>query len=422
MTTVATVPPVVGTAARPTVAITAATHRRPPGTVATTEDGSRRSSLRWVVDREDDHRCMQDLLALSDPATGVVTVLAAPQAPWPVLARGLLLALGKDRAALTGLGPRRLVELAGLWVRAEPVRHLVVLGVHRLPTATLGALEDLAHHSLATVWAVVHGPVGVPEPAWAWPDAAAQLYEAREPSAATDPTEVYGRARDLARRAGRTWLLYRDRTMKKQRPIREGTELAELLQPLTIDAHDVDDLRLRLHATIAGLRDEGLHLETRDLDPRRLQALGPRFGPDTVTRLRRIASPVSAGALTLALATDQDAPNLAGTRTHWTDPAGRHLRTVTGTFRIPPQARPMIRALLEHHRTRRDPADALLVADDGTAMLGRRIANVVRAGTKLSGLPAVPADRRCEKRYLSEPFAFSFTIHSQLQPLRPADI
>lgn len=70
----------------------------------------------------------------------------------------------------------------------------------------------------------------------------------------------------------------------------------------------------------------------------------------------------------------------------------------------------MIRGLLEHHATRSAAAPALLIAPDGTAMLGRRIAQAVNAAAKLSGLHPGSAEYAREKRYIPEPFAVSFTV------------
>lgn len=133
---------------------------------------------------------------------------------------------------------------------------------------------------------------------------------------------------------------------------------------------DVDDLRTRLHAARAGLRDDQVELALPDLEheDRLLPYLGPRFGTDTVARLRRLACPLAAGALTLALATDNNAPWLATTRAAWADPHARHVRTYTGTFRIPPQARPMLPALPLDRAAHPDPPPALIAGPDGAPL------------------------------------------------------
>lgn len=383
------------------------------------------AGVRWVLDRGDDHACMRALLSLHSPTSGVVACLAAPGSPWPVLARDLLLALGKDRRALAGAGPRsRLPELLAVWLRAEHVRHLVVLRAHLLPPETLAMLDRLASGIGIEVWVVAHADApGTGHVHWT--RAFALLNDAKtaaagppEPSTA----ELYGTVRDLARRAGRSWRLYTERTLVRPRWVRPDCALGSLLQNLTIDAHDVDELRLRLHATRAGLHDEGLDLAlpALDRDTRLLRYLGPRFSPDTVARLRRLACPLAAGAFTLALATDNNAPWLAKTRIEWTDPHARHVRTYTGTFRIPPQARPMLRALLLDRASRPEPPPALFIGRDGRPLRGRRIAHRVGAASEIAGIRAGMADLPREKCYTPETFATPFTGATSIRPLTPA--
>ena len=81
------------------------------------------------------------------------------------------------------------------------------------------------------------------------------------------------------------------------------------------------------------------------------------------------------------------------------------MRAYTGTFRIPPQARPMLRALLLDRASRLDPPPALFVGRDGAALLGRRIAHRVRAAADLAALRPGMADLAREKCYTPETFA-----------------
>ncbi|WP_224400941.1 hypothetical protein [Pseudonocardia sp. ICBG1034] len=375
-----------------------------------------------MLDPDDDHACVRALLGVHDLADGVVVCLAAPGSPWPVLARDVLLALGKDRRALDAAGPRSSAPgLLELWLRAEQVHHLVVLRAHLLPFSTLAAVDRLAVATGVQVWRVAHGPLHSARTPTTlpWP---AMLALLTVPTAADrqKPTaeEQYATVRDLAARAGRAWRIYTERTRIRARKVRPDCALGVLLQNLTIDAHDGDDLLLRLHAARVGLRDAGLHLVLPALatDTRLLGYLGPRFSPETVTRLRRLACPLAVGALTLARATDSSAPWLAKTRLDWTDPCGRHVRAYTGTFRVPPQARPMLRALLLDRASRDDPPPALFIGRDGKALLGRRLAHRIRAGADLAGLPAGEAAIPREKCYTPETFATTFTGATNLQP------
>ncbi|MEU4377137.1 hypothetical protein [Pseudonocardia alni] len=392
-------------------------HLDGPGRPATAT-ATAAAPTRWVLDPDDDHACVRALLALHDLSGGVVVCPAAPGSPWPLLAGHALLALGKDRRALDAAGPRRAPELLALWLRAEQIQHLVVLRAHLLRSATLLALDRLATTAGITVWAVAHGADctvrGATSAAPVHWTAALVLLTA-EPAAAGSRTataaELYRTVRDLARRAGRTWRLYTERTLILPRDVRPGCTLGALLQNLTIDAYDPDELLLRLHATRAGLRDEGLHLALPALEdnPRLLGYLGPRFSADTLSRLRRLACPTAAGALTLARATNHNAPWLAETRAEWTDPHARHVCTYTGTWRIPPQARPMLRALFDDRAAHHDPPPALFLDRHGTALTGRRLAHRIGDAADLTGLRCGDAAHPTGKRYTPENFATPFT-------------
>lgn len=380
------------------------------------------AATRWVLDPDDDHGCVRALLALHDLAGGVVVCPAAPGSPWPLLAGHVLVALGKGWRAVAAAGPRRRVpELLALWLRAERVQHLVVLRAHLLPHATLVELDRLATDAGLTVWAVAHGDHGGDHTARRAPSAAPVHWAAAvalltAATSAADPRmaaapELYGTVRDLARRAGRSWRLYTERTLSLPRDVRPNCTLGVLLQNFTIDAHDPDELLLRLHATRAGLRDAGLHLALPELehDTRLLAYLGPRFSAGTMARLRGLACPMAAGALALALATDHNAAWLAATRAEWTDPHARHVRTYTGTWRIPAQARPMLRALLDDRAARQEPSPALFLDPDGSALSGRRLAHRIGAAADLAGIPRGEAAHPTGKRYTPETFATPFT-------------
>lgn len=381
------------------------------------------AAMRWVLDPDDDHGCVRALLALHDLGGGVVVCPAAPGSPWPLLAGHTLRALGKDRQALDAAGPRRRApELLAIWLRAEQVQHLVVLRAHLLPPATLAALDRLATDAGLTVWAVAHGanhgadhgvrraPSTAPVHWTAAVVLLAATTAAAGPRMATVP-ELYATVRDLARRAGRSWRLYTERTLILPRDVRPGCALGALLQNLTIDADDPDELLLRLHAARVGLRDAGLHLALPALehDTRLLAYLGPRFSADIMARLRRLACPTAAGALTLTLASDHNAPWLATTRAEWADPHARHVRTYTGTWRIPPQARPMLRALLDDRAAHRDPPPSLFLDRDGSALRARRLAHRIGVAADLTGLPRGEAAHPTRKRYTPETFATPFT-------------
>lgn len=113
--------------------------------------------LRWVHDPADDQACLHHLAALHELATGRVVCHPAPGATGPILTRDLLEALGKHRDARARA--RRVgdgADLVRTWMRAERVRHLVVLRAHRLRPPLLAALAELATAAAVTVWLVWH--------------------------------------------------------------------------------------------------------------------------------------------------------------------------------------------------------------------------------------------------------------------------
>jgi hypothetical protein len=96
------------------------------------------------------------LTVLHDLSAGRVVCHPNPGATWLILTRDLLEALGKRRDALPQA--RRVGDGAALvrtWMRAERVRHLIVLRVHRL-RPLLAALAVLAGAAAVTVWLVWH--------------------------------------------------------------------------------------------------------------------------------------------------------------------------------------------------------------------------------------------------------------------------
>jgi hypothetical protein len=67
-----------------------------------------------------------------DVAAGVLVCPATPGAPWPVLVRDLLLALGKQRRALELAGRRsRLPEVLAVWIVRRQDRHRLLGHVRR---------------------------------------------------------------------------------------------------------------------------------------------------------------------------------------------------------------------------------------------------------------------------------------------------
>lgn len=348
----------------------------------------------WVLDPTDDAACVRGLLALHDLAAGRVVCHPRPGASWAVLVEDLLRALGKHPQALsrerrTRDGP----QLLGVWLRAEQVRHLVVLRAHRLAPA---ALTELVNHAPAgcTVWLVWHhhDPPPTPHPSIQWAHALTVLraYQANPPQRGDPYAETFTAARAEARawRPEPHRLGWRVPRWEHAWP---GCDRGALLQRLTIDAADTGDLRLRLRAARDGFAAEGRVLALPDLVSDQLRLLGPRLGPSTITRLRRLVCPRAAAAVMLGLATDAEAPFLArGLRACRCDTA--RITLLAGDYRVPDRARPLLAAVLDTHPDP-EPIQSLLAPPGAGLISPQRVGHLVRRGAALADLATPPAGR-----------------------------
>lgn len=379
------------------------------------------STLRWG-----DVACMRALTARHDLDAGRIVCHASPGATWPVLVGNLLGSLGKDRDALArDRWVRDGPALLGVWLRAEQVQHVIVLRAHTLPAAALEALAALVTGAAAILWLVWHHHdlpprlAGITPPAVGWAYTV-DLLSALEPGSAAaeaDQVEVYRRVRTDAGREAQAWAI--EPPPVDRRFAQPGCPLGALLQRLTIGATSRDKLFLRLHAAQLGFRDHGLRLELPAVaDDSRLAALGPRLDTYGVGRLRRIACPTTAAAVMLALVTDSNPRGLASTSPSWTDRDARHVRKLGGTYRIPPRARPLVRAALlavEQHPT---PPTTALPDRTGRILGPRRMANLIqRAGSRI-GLP-VPEVAPGSLWDSTAPFAAAFTADAAVLPTSP---
>lgn len=219
-----------------------------------------------------------------------------------------------------------------------------MLRAHRLRPPLLAALAELAGAAAVTVWLVWHD-TDPPAPAgevWDWPAAVTVLRDPSWPgrSSRLRPAEqIYREAVAEARREARLWRVAPPRQCRFTQP---GCGLGALLQRLTIDAATPADLEMRLHAARAGFAAEGLALRV----PAAPSALGPRITPTVIDRLRRIACPTSAAALLLAMVTDARAGRVASVGRGWISPDAGQVTLLTGTYRIPEHARPLLRTAL----------------------------------------------------------------------------
>lgn len=381
--------------------------------------------LRWVHDPDDDQACLRHLTALHDLGAGRVVCHPTPGASWPILIRDLLESLGKPRDALARA--RRLRDGAALmrvWMRAEQVEHLVVLRAHRLPPPLLEALAELATATGAAVWLVWHAhepPVAAGTAMWPWPHAVAALATNRHPTRPdagdTGGGDIYRDGVAEARREARLWRVAAPRQHRYTQP---GCQLGALLQRLTIDASTPVELGLLQAAAQAGFAAEGLDL-LLPAEPAALAALGPRVTDEVMTGLRRLACPTSAAALVLALVTDASANCVASVSPRCLSPDLARVRTLPGIYRVPPLARPVLRAALLDHQAqaaavRHHRPDGRLFRDrDGDLLLFQRMSNLIRCAATLAGLPPPRAATSRHRFGLEEPFAVAVVDHPKTE-------
>ena len=90
-----------------------------------------------------------------DPGNGVIVVHPTPGHGSEGIARDVLQALGKRFRDRTPRDPRRLQALAGIWLRAELTRELVIGGADRRPATDWVVLGDLCSETLTRLTFVV---------------------------------------------------------------------------------------------------------------------------------------------------------------------------------------------------------------------------------------------------------------------------
>lgn len=304
-----------------------------------------------------------------------------------------------------------------VWLRAEAVRDIVVLRAHTLASAVHAAVVELGVATGSTVWLVWHRPEPPPpvasSPLVTWPHAAAILRGPGSRPVLADGAiaEVYGRTRDRARQVARAWATRS--APVASRFVAPGAPLSVVLQRLTIDARSHAELLVRLHAVQSGFREQGLALALPAIvDENRLAGLGPRLDADTLRRLRRIACPTTAGALLLALATDVDSQQLASASAFRTCATDRHIRFLAGTYRIPPHARPLLRAAV----LTADQPNTLLTDRHSRLFLARRMANLIQRAADRVGVPAPAAARPSSPWDRAQPYAPAFTTTASVTP------
>ncbi len=331
-----------------------------------------------------------------------------PGATWPALVEDLLRALGKHPQALTRERcTRHGLRLLRVWLRAEQVRHLIVLRAHRLPRSLLARLVELAADAGVTLWPVWHhrDTAPLPHPRTGW----AAVVDALLTGTAAAPCPPTGRAVHhatfaAARHEARTWRPDGHRLGWRLPPTSHawpGCDVGALLQRLTIDAATPAELRIRLRAAQDGFAAEHRRLTLPELNPATLAVLGPRLDPATITQLRQLVCPVTAAAVVLGLATDA-APRFLAHHRHTADT--EQITLLAGQYRIPPAARPLLRAAIETHDSP-EPGQLLFGQPGDRHLSVQRLAHRVARGCTLTGTSPPPAARPIYGYHPAAPFA-----------------
>ena len=413
-----------------------------PTSAAATSSGLS-AAVGVLVDPDDTGECVAELGARHDPDHGVVVCHPrSGAAPLPVLGEDVLVALGKRPGGLVAEGvSRRGWALAGMWLRAERIEHLVVLRAHLLAPQRWRELAELTAAAGTRLWLVVHqggpgtghrgaldetgaglAPVRpwrvalslLPTPPAAELGAFPEVPEAEFPlfrTAARRLLDPAGFARvDAVYRP--TLLAARDLARRWTRP---GTGLASIdphqgaaaLQRHTIDATTPDEVLTRARAVQAGFCTTGVFLKL----PRRrpgLPATGvsyaPRLDPATVERLRGLCSPTAAAALAIARATGLRATALRSLRVrdvHDTGPDQLLIAERT-LYRIPAPVAGMVRAAILEHAQRvahDDPttspetgaggAGLFTGTEPGTVIGEQALQNVLERAAAYTGVPTL---------------------------------
>lgn len=332
-----------------------------------------------LIDADDTAECVAALGARHDLGQGVAVCHPTPgPAGLSVLGEDVLVALGKRPGGPTAEGiSRRAWELAGLWLRAEQVRHLVVLRAQLLPTTRWRELAELTAAAGTRLWLVTNEPghdTGerglpwrvalslLPTPPTAVtgsfpevPDVEFPLFRTAarrllDPAGFARVDEVYRTTLAQAHDVACGWA--RPGTAGRPVDARHG---AAVLQRHTIDATSTAEVLTRVRAVQAGFFTAGLFLQ---LPPRPgLSAvrvcLAPRLDPTDIDRIRGLCSPSAAAVLAIAAATGLRAGALQSARLRdvlcGTGP-DQHLVADGTLYRLPTSVAGSVRAaVIERH-------------------------------------------------------------------------
>lgn len=290
---------------------------------------------------------MRGLGACHAPHAGIVVCEPTPGGDTRLqLGADLLVALGKRPRTLIAERLRmRAWELAIIWLRAEDIKHLVILRAHLLGPQRWSDLIELSTQTDIKVWLVVHGPrprvpdrsvlaqCATPVPRWTWEIGRDDLEAYRELSAPHQLDQAsFPLVPDvdfpLFRSAARKILTQKEFEVFDQaycaafdaaaeelpaRTRRSGTG-RDLIQRLTVGANSENEVITRLRAAQAAFFGDGLLIciDLRSATQSTVRTPTEPLLPDhVITRLRMLASPEAAAVMTLARATGLSSEELA---------------------------------------------------------------------------------------------------------------
>ena len=400
----------------------------------TTETTRRPFDVHVLVDHNDDVQCVQGLSACHSLRAGIVVCHPTPVAgssanrAKDLLAIDLLVALGKHPRALHAERLRhRGWDLAAAWLHAEAVKHLVVLRAHLLSPPLWEQLIATTQRAGTVLWLVSHrfglakahrdivtqlAAVGHDRP---WRDGLAEFAKIHEqvnmlrPPLHLSPFPIVPEVDFLLFRAVTRRLLgnqefervdqaYRATFTTAQQEARVwrsshrlGTDAPTLIQRLTVPSGCANEVVTRVRAAQAALFTAGFLLQARigvRTPQRERTSVAPRLPDEVVTRLRMIASPMIAAAMTLKRATGLPYSEIANVRREDVKDAGEcgiFFWSASQCFRVHAEAAAPIRALLyDTHCDSRHLAPEILFAADGANARDDLRAPVRRLGKRCS--------------------------------------
>ena len=299
------------------------------------------------------------------------------------------------------------------------MQDLVVLRADRLPARCWTSLAALAAAAGTRLWLVVHRAAASPgqlaalarppagprpwraalailpgpgnnDPAFpAVPDVEFPLFRAAarrllDPAAFAHVDAIYLDTRARARACAA--LLRHEGTATSV-----GERAAAVLQQLTIDAASAGEVLTRMRAAQAGLFAEGLFLDPSVHAARGWRNNQPRLDHATVTRLRGLADPAAAAAITLTRATGIRPDQLGALRCCDVSDseAGLSVRTRGVTYRLPARAAGPVRAVVLDRvgigdvTANREP---LFTGAAGAQLTGRQLHKLCSQGATWAGV------------------------------------